>query len=124
MKSLQDIVKENQNKPHPPIAPPKELHPPKKIEPISFITQVISQEDIDFNKIANSSEFKRFIYFIRTGTTFRGSNPELDKKLKKTEEEINIVRELGRGSHQDFRDVVKELKENLAKRKAKFEELT
>ena len=92
------------------------LKPPKTPKPI------IDYEGIDFNKIANSSEFKRFIFMIRTGSTFRGSNVELDKKLIKTEEEINIIKELGRGTHQDFKSVVSELKEALAKRKAKIEE--
>ena len=106
----------SKEKPHPPIAPPKpiqkkDLKPPKQVEPTSFVNQIINEEDIDFNKIANSSEFKRFIFMIRTGSTFRGSNEELDKKLVKTEQEISIVRELGRGSHQDFREVVNELKE-------------
>ncbi len=65
---------------------------------------------IDFSKIANSSEFKRFIYFIRVGTTFRGSNAKLDIELKKSEEKINIVKDLNKGN---FRDVMNEFKEKL-----------
>ncbi len=78
-------------------------------------------EGINFSKIANSSEFKRFIYFIRTGTTFRGSNAKLEVELVKTEEKINIVKELGRGTTSDFKEVVSELKEAIAKRKARLE---
>ena len=95
------------------LKPPKQ--PPKPPKPI------IDYEGIDFDKIANSSEFKRFIFMIRTGSTFRGSNVELDKKLQKTEQEINFIKEIGRGTHQDFRSVVSELKEALAKRKSKIE---
>ena len=122
MSKLSDKFK-NFEKPHPPIAPPKpiqkqDLQPPKPPK------EVIEQDfDVYFNKISNSSEFKRLVYLIYTGKTHRGTREDLDVKLKSHQETISIVEEVGRGSHQDFREVVKELKENLAKRKAKFEEL-
>lgn len=106
----------------PPIKPKKQPIKKRDLKPPKVTKPIIDYEGIDFNKIANSSEFRRFIYMIRTGSTFRGSNIELDKKLLKTEQEINIIKEIGRGTHQDFKSVVSELKEALAKRKAKIEE--
>lgn len=64
---------------------------------------------IDFNKIANASEFQRFVYWILTGETFRGSTKALKMKIRHTSEKINMVRGLPP-------DILKELKEVLKKR--------
>ena len=44
-----------------------------------------SKLGIDYEKIARSSEFQRFIYFILTGKTHRGS-------LQKLKQEVKIVK--------------------------------
>lgn len=38
---------------------------------------------IDFSNLANSSDFKRLIYFAITGHSFRGSNAKLEEELAK-----------------------------------------
>ena len=100
------------------LRPPKTVSKPtiQKIEPI---------QDFDsyFENISKSSEFKRLVYLIYTGKTHRGTTKNLDVELKSHKTDIDIVKGLGRGSHQDFKEVVNELKEALAKRKAKIEVL-
>lgn len=86
---------------------PKELHPPP---PVRIET---SYENIDFTAIANSSEFKRFVYFIYTGKVHRGTLKQLDREIKQTQEAVEVIKELGRGSKADYREVMKELKEKL-----------
>jgi hypothetical protein len=94
---------------HPPKAPP----PPIEIDDITY-------EDIDYYALAKSSEFRRFVYMVRTGKTFRGSNDELDKQLSKTQTNINTVQEITRnvrGSKADFKAVMEEFKEVLQRRR-------
>ena len=79
-------------------------------------------DKIAFQKIANSSEFKRLVYLIWFGKTHRGKSNDLERQLIKRKEEIIVINKIGRGTHQDFREVVSELKEALAKRKAKIED--
>ena len=50
-----------------------------------------STQAIDFNAIANSSEFQRFIYLLLTGKTHRGSAVKLKRDIKNTQENINFV---------------------------------
>ena len=69
--------------------------------------------DIDFTAIANSSEFKRFVYFIYTGKVHRGTLQQLDREIKQTQEAVEIIKEYARGSKADYRAVMKELKERL-----------
>ena len=71
-----------------------------------------SRSTIDFNAMANASEFQRFVYWILTGETFRGSTKALKMKIRNTSEKIKLVRGLPS-------DVLKELKEVLEKRKIK-----
>ena len=75
---------------------------------------------ITFEEIANSSEFKRLVYLIQFGKTHRGKSKDLDRKLVKRQSEIKIIREYERGTKQDFRNVVKELKLKLAKQREKI----
>ena len=69
--------------------------------------------DIDFTAIANSSEFKRFVYFIYTGKVHRGTLQQLDREIKQTQEAVEVVKEFARGSKTDYRECMKELKERL-----------
>ena len=93
--------------------PPKA---PKIIDDIEFD----EVDKISFKEIANSSEFKRLVYLIQFGKTHRGKSTDLERKLIKRQQEIKIIREYERGTHGDFRNVVKELKEKLAKQKVKI----
>ena len=45
---------------------------------------------ISFQKLSETSDFKRLIYYAITGITHRGSNKELEKKLSKI---LNKVQE-------------------------------
>jgi len=76
-----------------------------------------SLDEIEFQKIANSSEFKRLVYLIWFGKTHRGKSNDLERQLVKRKDEITTLNRIGRGTHQDFREVVNELEEALAKRK-------
>ena len=91
------------------------LNPPPAPKPTPII--IDPEDNIDYDKIANSSEFKRFICLIRTGKTFRGSNAELEVKLVKTEQQIALVKEIDKGTNGDFKSVVAELKSLFAKHK-------
>ncbi len=72
---------------------------------------------ITFEEIANSTEFKRLVYLIQFGKTHRGKSTDLERKLIKRQQEITIIQEIERGSKGAFKEVVKELKLKLAKRK-------
>ena len=94
----------------------EDLKPPKPPKPDKEIF-----DNITFEEIANSSEFKRLVYLIQFGKTHRGKSEDLEKKLIKRQEEITIIKEIERGSKGAFKAVVKELKEKLAKQKVKVE---
>ena len=70
----------NTEKAHPPIAPKPvikiETLTPPPLTPKKIISEIMPEVDysnIDFEYIAKSSEFKRFIYFMYTGKTHRGT---------------------------------------------------
>jgi len=86
------------------------LRPPP--EPI-----ISSDIDLDFNAIANASEFRRFVYWIRTGKVFRGSNEKLDIELKKTQEDLDIVKLMKKQQRPIFMGVMNEYKDKLVKLK-------
>lgn len=92
----------------------KTLHPPKPPKPVKMVS------DDFFVELANSTEFKRFIYKVLYGKVHRTEKQHgnLDEKVKVG---LEIFQEFGRGTKKDFRDVVKELKEKLAKQKVKVE---
>ena len=64
------------------------LTPPRPV-----IKKIPQEEtmDIDYEKIARSSEFKRLVYLIYTGKTHRGTREDLDVKLKSHQESISMV---------------------------------
>jgi len=70
---------------------------------------------IDFKAIADASEFRRFIYWIRTGQVFRGSNEKLDEALWNTQNDIETVRELRKTNPhaRDMGAVVNEFKSKV-----------
>ena len=108
---------------HPPVAPKpvikiETLTPPSKPE-----VSNIDYSNIDFEYIAKSSEFKRFVYFMYTGKTHRGTIKQLDQEIRRTKENLEIVNEMGRGSKTDMKEVVRELKLTLQARKNKIPEL-
>jgi len=109
---------ENLEKPKAPT--PVTKKPPKapKISVDDTKPDVINK--ITFEEIANSSEFKRLVYLIQFGKTHRGKSKDLERKLIKRQQEIKIIREYERGTKQDFRNVVKELKLKLAKQREKI----
>lgn len=88
-------------------AGPPVLLPPQPVIPI---------EDDYFSEIAHSSEFRRLIYKVLYGKVHRTEKQHgnLEQKVKIG---LETLRELGRGTKQDFRDVIKELKKVLAERK-------
>ena len=106
---------ENLEKPKTPT--PVNKKPPKAIKISVDDTKPDVVNKITFEEIANSSEFKRLIYLIQFGKTHRGKSTDLERKLIKRQEEITIIREIERGSKGAFKEVVKELKLKLAKRK-------
>ena len=123
-KPLQNIVKKN-------VKVVKVLHPPPKVEKEEDKwfkegrrgggTVVIGDgsqtfEGIDYKAISEASEFRRFIYWIRTGKVFRGSNEALTTELNKTQKDINIIKGL-RNTNPHYGDVVKEFKALLQKRR-------
>lgn len=106
----------------------KELEIPKKIKieslkppmtpKINIINDKPEREDmISFEEIANSSEFKRLVYLIQFGKTHRGKSEDLERKLIKRRQEITVIKEFERGTHKDFKEVVKELKNKLLKQR-------
>lgn len=106
----------------------KELEIPKKIKieslkppmtpKINIINDKPEREDmISFEEIANSSEFKRLVYLIQFGKTHRGKSDDLERKLIKRRQEITVIKEYERGTKQDFKEVVKELKNKLLKQR-------
>lgn len=124
----------------PPRAPPKpvkkeELRPPKK--PIKKIPQDQEEFFIDFNKIANNSSFQRFIIEaikmsvpqlknVSARTSKEVMNKAFSIRINEIDNAVNVydeIKEIGRGTHRDMKEVVIELKQTLAKRKAKIEEL-
>ncbi len=60
---------------------------------------------IDFDKIANSSEFKRFIYYIFSGKTHRGSIEKLNKDINKMQNDVR--------KSMDFKKVVEDIKKGV-----------
>jgi len=123
-KSLADLVKEKIEK----TKEPKEvkiekLHkPPMAPKPIDEVDIEFDEENkITFEEIANSSEFKRLVYLIQFGKTHRGKSRDLERQLIKRRQEITLIKEYGRGTKQDFEEVVKELELKLAKQKEKIE---
>lgn len=80
----------------------------------------ISFDDLDYDEIARSSEFRRFVYYIYTGKTHRGTLKKLDIDIKAHKEVSQIVTKLQRGSPQDFRECMKELEEKLKARRERL----
>ena len=120
-KKLSDMFSELD---HPPIAPKpvikiETLTPPSK----PAVKSNVDYSNIDFEYIARSSEFKRFVYFMYTGKTHRGTIKQLDEEIKRTKENLEIVNEIGRGTTTDMKEVVRELKLTLQARKNKIPEL-
>ena len=108
----------------------KDLHPPKPPK------QEIKHEFfIDFNKIANNSSFQRFIVEaikmsvpqlknVNARTSREVMSKAFNKRITEIDNAVNVydeIKEIGRGTHKDFGDVVKELKLALIKRKVKAE---
>jgi hypothetical protein len=114
-------------RPHPPVAPPKDLHPPHTPTPTMMAIAeerarpTLPMGDIDFDAIANSSEFKRFIYYLFTGKVHRGSLQKLDEEIKVYKKVAEDVMETMRGSRTDYREVMRELKDVLAKKREVIE---
>ena len=82
---------------------------------------VDSKPTIDFNAMANASEFQRFVYWIRTGKVFRGSNDALKEDLWKTQKDIEMIQNLKKidPNAKNFGNVINEFKskvEGLKKR--------
>lgn len=111
---------------HPPMAPPKPIERSPTPEMIKIAEErvkpmVIPHGEIDFEAIANSSEFKRFIYYLFTGKTHRGTIAKLDQEIKVYKKVAEDVMETMRGSKSDYRMVMKELKEKLQEVREKNE---
>jgi len=105
---------------HPPMAPPRideseqysvRNHYDDAFESLAHATP--KPAEIDFEAIARSSEFKRFIYYLFTGKVHRGSLQKLDRDIKVHRELSEEINKFARGSHMDYREVMKELKEKL-----------
>jgi len=73
-----------------------------------------------FVELANSTEFKRFIYKVLYGKVHRTEKQHgnLDEKVKVG---LEVFQEFERGTTKNFKEFVKELKEKLAKQKVKVE---
>ena len=117
-------------KAHPPIAPKPvikiETLTPPPLTPKKIIPKIMPGSDysnIDFEYIAKSSEFKRFVYFMYTGKTHRGTIKQLDQEIKRTKENLEIVNEMGRGTMKDRKALINELKQVLKAKKNKIQEL-
>jgi hypothetical protein len=125
LKSLQENVKKSVK------IVKKDLHPPPKVEITDqgalFENVNLGEnkslresdsktfEGIDYEGISRTSEYRRFIYRVKTGHTFRGTNAQLDielKKFTKIEEDIKIIKELSR-EQKNYGDVMKEFKDKL-----------
>ena len=110
------------------------LKPPKP--PTKKLVRDQEEFFIDFNKIANNSSFQRFIVEtiktcvpqlknISARTSKEVMNKAFSTRINEIDNAVNIfdeITEIGRGTHQAFREVVSELKEKLAKRKAKIDQ--
>ena len=95
--------------PTPPHAPPKLSPPP---EP-TIIEESIDLELEDwYDDLVRRAMFKRFIFYVRTGKEFRGSNVALDKELKKQVKVIDSVKA-------NFGNVINEFKTKVKKIKSK-----
>lgn len=108
----------------------KTLHPPKPPKP-----EIKQEFFIDFNKIANNSSFQRFIVEaikmsvpqlknISARTSKEVMSKAFNERITEIDNAVNVydeIKEIGRGTHKDFKEVVKELKLALAKQKAKVE---
>ena len=96
---------------HPEEIKEEDLHPPRAPTPtmIDVAQKRLEYGDINFQMIANSSEFKRFVYFIYTGKTHRGTLEKLDNDIKQIKDNVEIVRAMPK-------EVLAELKEKIKKR--------
>ena len=122
----------------PPIAPPKPIKKQDLKQPKPQIKKTVPPEEffVDFNKIANNSSFQRFIIeaikmcvpqlkSVSARTSREIMSKAFNERITEIDKAVNVyeeIKEVGRGTHQDFRGVVKELKEKLAKRKAKIDQ--
>ena len=111
---------------HPPIASEKsdEGNVLGSFENVSVLNSsgtTDSKLAIDWKAMSDASEFRRFVYWIRTGQVFRGSNNKLDEDLWKTQDDINMVRELKRidPNASNFGDVMKEYKDKVRRLREK-----
>ena len=129
---IEEILHPEKKDLHPPIAPPKEIIVEHEwddqfYESVAGETEVgrnvlgscasesvhtlpvatNSKPAIDFKAIANSSEFQRFIYYLFTGKTHRGSLERLKKDIIEFKEDTNLVR--------DYKGVMNEFKEKVAR---------
>lgn len=88
------------------------LSPPKPIKPTPT-----KEAMLDFNKIANSSDFQRFVVYLMKQTV-----PGLFTKVSTRVPAEKMIKQFN-STRADYKLVMNELKEKLAKRKAKIEEL-
>ena len=89
-------------KPHPPIAPKLEtLHRPVP----AVITPENTSFKIDWNKVAQSSDFKRAVYLALEGKSWRGTDAKLEEHLNT---KIEVFRE------PNAMELIKELKTHFA----------
>lgn len=113
---IQDILHPEKKDLHPPRAPivsETELDISRGTHDETSVSKDVSTYStlaIDFNAIAKASEFQRFIYWILTGQTFRGSNKALKMKMRGVQNKVQLVRSLPP-------DLLKELKEKIKKRR-------
>ena len=80
-----------------------------------------SRLGIDWKAMSDASEFRRFVYWVRTGQVFRGSNNKLDEDLWKTQQDINDIREIKRidPNARNFRGVMNEFKSKVERMRKK-----
>lgn len=123
---MQDISKERLRPPMAPIASEKSgmglVHAEHPNRSASTVGSTDSELAIDFNAIADASEFRRFIYWIRTGKVFRGSNEKLTIELNKTQEELDIVKLMKKQQKPIFMSVMNEYEAKLAKIRGRKDE--
>lgn len=98
----------------------QQLKPPKPPK-ITKEEEFEKESMISFEEISNSSEFKRLVYLIQFGKTHRGKSEDLERNLIKRRQEITAIKEYERGTHKDFKEVVKELKNKLLKQRELIE---
>ncbi|MFW9874497.1 MAG: hypothetical protein ACFFG0_15430 [Candidatus Thorarchaeota archaeon] len=79
----------------------KILHPEKPtpvvLKPPKLDEKPVHEDEIDdqyFYDMAIASEFRRFVYWIRTGKTHRGSNLTLNKDLEVHRQKMEIVQQM------------------------------